>query len=532
MALGLIFVRNFVNMNTEKNTRWSWMLILLSLIVLSLFVGYWNYQAYTEAKNQLATDIQYELGAAYNEVKDSYIQSDIFSFIQKTYDHDSLDITVVEKKKLVPKTKNEIISFEEKRNDFPERHSRDSALKLYSITYMMDDSLNQKKISGNQLKLVRNKKGNLIWVTNDSIVEKEKFPLPLNKNISEIHFDNLFTSSIDRDKKTYALFDKKLIEKNLPSSYVVITSVDNHPNDFKVAYESNTFGKARWEIAIYAYRAYLLKKILPNILFSIFLLGIVGLAFWTLMQNWIKQQELVKTKSEFINNMTHELKTPLATVGVALEAIADFDPMEDAAKTKEYIDISRNEVNRLSLLVDKVLNMAQFDSESPNLNLDTIDLSTIIEKITRSMKVTLNNKDATLNIDIEDNLLLHGDAVHLSNVLYNMLDNALKYSSYQPTITIQAEKENDLIKLSVEDNGSGISPEHLKYIFDRFYRIPTQDRHNVKGHGLGLSYVKEIVKLHGGSISAKSTLGKGSQFIIKLPAITKPPLFHAQQSIL
>ena len=507
-------------MNTEKNKRWSWALILMSLIVLSLFVGCWNFQAYAKAKSQLATDIRYELGAAYNEVKDSYIQDDIFLFLNRNIQKDSLTVTISDTEHHLPQ--DEIIYFETESDDFPHSAIQESTLRSWA--FQLNDSLNLKEttpIKSSRFKLVQNEKGNWVWADKDTLVEKERFVFPFKKNSKKNPFDNFFTSSIDRDKKTYALFGKKLIEKKLPSSYTIVESKNTHLDDFKVAYESNTFGNARWEVAILSYQSYLFKKILPNILFSIFLLSIVGLAFWTLIQNWIKQQELVKTKSEFINNMTHELKTPLATVGVALEAIADFDPVKDAAKTKEYVNISRGEVTRLSLLVDKVLNIAQFESEDPNLNLETIDLSTIIEKITHSMKVSLNNKGAMLHVDIEDNLFLQGDTVHLSNVIYNMLDNALKYNPYQPTISIEAKKENDYINLAIKDNGAGIDPAHLKYIFDRFYRIPTQDMHNVKGHGLGLSYVKEIIKLHGGSIAAKSAVGEGTQFTITLPAISK-----------
>lgn len=494
-------------MNTEKNKRWSWALTLLSLMILSLFVGYWNYQAYSKAKNQLATDIRYELGAAYNEVKDSYIQDDIFLFLNRNNQKDSMTITVTETGEENDPPKNEIFYFEHQKDKFPKK---------------IGDPLDVKRtprISSSRFKLAQNEKGNLVWVKKDSLAKQERFTFPEKKNKNIFH--DFFSSSIDRDQQTYALFDKKLIAKNLPSSYTVVNNDNHHAQGLKIAYESKSFGNNTWEVVMSSYRPYLFKKILPNILFSLFLLSIVGLAFWTLIQNWIQQQQLVKTKSEFINNMTHELKTPLATVGVALEAIADFDPVVDAAKTKEYIDISRNEVNRLSLLVDKVLNIAQFESEDPNLNLETIDLKAIIEKITRTMKVTLNNKGASLNIDTEDNLYLKGDSVHLSNVIYNILDNALKYSPHQPTISISAKKENDRINLSIKDNGSGIAPTHLKYIFDRFYRIPTQDRHNVKGHGLGLSYVKEIVKLHGGSITAKSAVGEGTQFNITLPAVSK-----------
>ena len=163
---------NFINMNTEKNKRWSWVLILLSLIVLSLFIGYWNYQAYSKVKNQLATDIRYELGAAYNEVKDAYVK-DIFSFVSKTTSKDSNNITIVSKKQFVPKI--EITSFEEEGSDFSKTSAQDT-IKSLSI-FMIDDSPNQKSTTTNssEFRLVQNEKGGLIWAKRDSIDEKDPF---------------------------------------------------------------------------------------------------------------------------------------------------------------------------------------------------------------------------------------------------------------------------------------------------------------------------------------------------------------------
>ena len=318
--------------------------------------------------------------------------------------------------------------------------------------------------------------------------------------------------------KIYALFKEKLEELQLPSQFVVVNDPTSLPDGLRIKYHSAGMGFSNWMIDLQRYQPFLLRKMVPTLLFSLFLLGMIGLAFWSLITNWIKQHRLSVVKNEFISNVTHELKTPIATVGVALEAISNFDLSREEEKAKEYIDITRNEVNRLSLLVDKVLNVAAFDSNAAKLNLEKVDLNKIIKDIIRSLKLQFDSKNAKVEYHSENNdAVIVGDPLHMSNVVYNIVDNALKYSGTNPEIQLRLEENDNELILSVADNGKGIPKEYLDKVFDRFFRVPNDDIHDVKGHGLGLNYVKNVIEGHGGKITVSSQESIGTTFKITLP---------------
>lgn len=216
--------------------------------------------------------------------------------------------------------------------------------------------------------------------------------------------------------------------------------------------------------------------------------------------------------------MTHELKTPLSTVSVALEAISNFDVLEDRAKTKDYLAISQSEITRLSLLVDKVLSFQKMESGLEKMKKDEIVIQELIEKVIGSMRLQLEKKGATLETEFpEESVRIAGDQVHLTNVLYNLIDNALKYSNAHPHIKISLQSVSDKIVLKIADNGIGIPQEFISGIFDRFFRVPDGERHNTKGYGLGLFYVKQVLELHGGQISVDSKEQEGSCFTLTIP---------------
>lgn len=268
------------------------------------------------------------------------------------------------------------------------------------------------------------------------------------------------------------------------------------------------------------YRDYIFQKTLPELLFSLALFGCVSLAFFTVFKNLQAQRRLTDQKNDFIQNVTHELKTPIATVGVAIEALRNFDALQSPARTKEYLDISKSELNRLSLLVDKVLRMSLFEKTEPVLHLEPLDLRALVEEVLASMKLQFENLDAVVNFEVTgDNFQLQGDRMHLASVVYNLLDNALKYSSGQPEIAVRLFCEANEIKLQVADNGIGIPPEHRERIFEKFYRVPTGNVHNAKGHGLGLSYVASVVQKHGGKIAVESGDNLKTSFTIRLPRL-------------
>lgn len=263
---------------------------------------------------------------------------------------------------------------------------------------------------------------------------------------------------------------------------------------------------------------FVLKRISPQVFFSVFLTALTSISFWFLFRSIRAQQRLAELKNDFISNMTHELKTPVTTVGVAIEALKNFNGLENKELTKEYLTIAQNELNRLSLLTDKILKTAIFENKGIDFQPETVNLEKIIEQTLSSMKLVFDKHHASISFEkIGSDFQLQGSQVHLTNVVYNLLDNALKYSNENSIIKILLIGTGKEIILSVEDNGIGILPEYKKKVFEKFFRVPTGNVHNSKGYGLGLSYVDSVVKEHGGTIKVESEVKKGSKFIVHLP---------------
>jgi two-component system, OmpR family, phosphate regulon sensor histidine kinase PhoR len=266
------------------------------------------------------------------------------------------------------------------------------------------------------------------------------------------------------------------------------------------------------------YGPILVRRMAPQIAFSAFLFLTILVSFLLIYRSWQKQRQLAALKNDFISNVTHELKTPIATVSVAIEALRNFNALSDPEKTREYLDISHNELNRLSMLVDKVLKMSIFERKEPDLNLEPLDLREMVQTILDSMKLQFENASAQVEFHSQgEDFSMQGDRIHLTSVVYNLLDNALKYSNGHPEIQVELQNSGPELTLSVADKGVGIAPEYQSRIFEKFFRAPTGDTHNIKGHGLGLTYVAGVVRKHGGAIELESRPGKGSRFVIRLP---------------
>jgi two-component system phosphate regulon sensor histidine kinase PhoR len=263
---------------------------------------------------------------------------------------------------------------------------------------------------------------------------------------------------------------------------------------------------------------YLLKKLMLPILVSIFLVGITVFSFVLLLRNLMQQRRLAQLKNEFVSNITHELKTPIATVGVAIEALRNFNAINDPERTREYLDISSAEIHRLGLLVDKVLKLSMFENREIALQKESFDLLQLTQEVMASMKLQFEKQNAIVTLETSgNNFVIEADKLHISSVVYNLLDNALKYSKEKPEIDIYLSAHSQHVSLQVSDKGIGIPKEYKGKIFEKFFRIPGGDRHNIKGYGLGLSYVNHILHRHMGFIEVKSELGKGSTFIVNIP---------------
>lgn len=264
--------------------------------------------------------------------------------------------------------------------------------------------------------------------------------------------------------------------------------------------------------------AYILKRLGLPILVSFLLVGLTILSFVLLLRNLIQQRKLTRIKNEFISNITHELKTPIATVSVAIEAMKNFNALQDPARTREYLDISGNELQRLSLLVDKVLKLSMFEKQEVEVRPENFDLKVLVEEVTHSMRLQLEKYGAQVQVDATGaDTMIRADRLHITSVIFNLLDNALKYSKAHPSIQVSIDNNSTETVFSVTDNGIGIPAEYKNKVFEKFFRVPSGDTHNVKGYGLGLSYVAHVIHQHKGTIQVESQPGIGTKFIIKIP---------------
>ncbi|MGZ3844502.1 MAG: sensor histidine kinase [Flavisolibacter sp.] len=272
-----------------------------------------------------------------------------------------------------------------------------------------------------------------------------------------------------------------------------------------------------YRLDIHEKSSFVLKRIAIPILFSIFLVAFTALSFSLLYRNLLRQNKLSEIKNEFISNITHELKTPIATVSVAIEALRSFNANLDPERTKEYLDISANELQRLSLLVDKVLKLSMFEKREIDLQYELLDMKSLVDEVAASLRLQFEKHHAQVNITSSGDTSLEADRLHLVSVIFNLLDNALKYSAEDPQINVHIIGEEKKVNLVIEDSGIGIPEEYRGRIFEKFFRVPTGNLHNAKGYGLGLSYVAHVINRHNGTINVESIPGDGSKFIISLP---------------
>lgn len=264
-------------------------------------------------------------------------------------------------------------------------------------------------------------------------------------------------------------------------------------------------------------QGYLLSKVWSAMVSSGFLVLVILFCFGYSIRTIVRQKKLSEMKNDFINNMTHELKTPIATVSLAVEALNDKD-IEQSKLRSKYIKVIGEENKRLGDQVEKVLQIAAIDRRDYNLRQEILRMSDMVKSAAEHIAIQVEQRGGRLNmIEKAENDMVNGDEMHLTNIILNLLDNANKYSPEAPNITLRTASDDEDFIISIHDKGIGMSKEQQKHIFEKFYRVSTGDVHNVKGFGLGLAYVHRIVEAHGGRIFVDSEPGKGSKFSITLP---------------
>jgi two-component system phosphate regulon sensor histidine kinase PhoR len=254
------------------------------------------------------------------------------------------------------------------------------------------------------------------------------------------------------------------------------------------------------------------------LLVSLVFMLILIFSFYYTISTIFRQKKLSEIKNDFISNMTHEFKTPISTISLACEVLNDKSIEKSPERLSNYVRMIGDENKRLSLLVENILQTAILDKGEFKLKVQDIDLHNLIGQSIVNIRLQVENKGGTIGKELKaTRSVVKGDRVHLTNIVFNLIDNALKYTSGEPKISISTRNDEAGIFISVKDNGIGISKENQKRIFETMYRVPTGNIHNVKGFGLGLSYVKAVVEKHKGSIGVESEPGKGSTFTVYLP---------------
>ena len=310
-------------------------------------------------------------------------------------------------------------------------------------------------------------------------------------------------------RKDDSTMNRNVFPKELLAKFPVITK--SHPT-YKLRDDSH-FVRAMFSDPF----SYIISKMGFIFISSVLLIVLITILIFILLRLLLREKKLSAIKNDFISNITHEFKTPVATVSAAIEALTDFNVLNDTEKTNRYLSHSKKELERLSGLVDKLLNISIYENRQLKLNPEPVNIDETIQAIIQSHLLAAPKK---INFTYNNSSGIHSvkaDKIHFHHSVNNVIDNSIKYSGAAVDIQIKCTLENDFLVIAVTDNGNGIAEKDIRFVFDKFYRVNDTARHAVKGHGLGLNYVKNIVESHHGWCILKSNPGKGSVISLAWP---------------
>ena len=355
-----------------------------------------------------------------------------------------------------------------------------------------------------------------------NVLKNKLSKLPVYDRVNQNHLENLIRKEIKkRDLKSdfeFGIFQNGLATKVKSSGFKL-----NSKATYGVPIFSNTNPDAGFQLFV-NYKdknEQIVKSVFWMAILCALFSIIIILTFYFTVKQLFNQRQISQIKTDFINNMTHEFKTPIATINLALDSLKNTKIFDDAEKNKRYLKMIRDENKRMHAQVENVLRISKLERNELNIEKERYELHDIVDNAAQAVELIVENREGYINKHYSaDKSSVLANQSHLTNVFINILDNAIKYSKEQPKIDIFTENVKNFIVLRVSDQGIGMTKSTLKKVFDKFYREHTGDVHNVKGHGLGLAYVKRIVDDHNGEINVESEKDKGSSFIIKLPLIT------------
>jgi signal transduction histidine kinase len=442
-----------VAMNTTQKVKLPWIkyLMIVSQVVLVVFTAQWLVSQYNRQEDQLKTGLNQLFADMQQQISDSLLLNNVIT-------PETLTMPVGTQAAITPKA------------------------------YLKGDSV--KPLSSRELSLLLKQVAHV-----SSKQEKALF------SMDTIAFNELFTSTMRHNGW------------NFTTAWINNTDAAKMPEQ-ALFIKSNFFTREKG-LVVSNYRGYLLGRIVPQMLFILVLLSLTGAACWLAYKSLNQQLKLGQLKDDFISNMSHELKTPIATVKVALEALNNFNVIDNPQRSREYLAMAILEMDRLELLATEALNTSLLESGKLFVKPEPYNIKLLVEEVLQVLQLRLQQHNATVHFETTGTDFVSAiDKLHTQGVLINLVDNSLKYGIAPVKINIALIDTGDTIQLSVADNGPGIPEEYKERVFEKFFRVPAGNEHKTKGYGLGLSYAAQIMRQHNGSIQVNNIAGGGCRFTL------------------
>jgi signal transduction histidine kinase len=494
-----------------NDKRYRYILYTISLVIMATIAIqiYWNYKNYLTNKQQLVNDVQTSLDKAVDDYYADLAKKTTMGFSFEgpnrgnLFDERSAFIKI-------------LTDIDEKNKQFKSLDSVNAnAIEGITVFRGLEADSMMKSSSTRKNKYIDSLSADIKSLKLDSTnIDLSHIEILTSKVFVSIKNDSLDVKAIDSLLKEdllrknisvdYNLAYKKNTHKHNSGIKVVSTYKDPDSLKHKSQWALSTFSKSTFlpensklEISFTNETKVVLQRILGGILISILLVLAVISCLFYLLKVIKHQKQLAEVKNDLISNITHEFKTPIATISVALESITSFNSIEDKEKTKKYIDMSSNQLSKLNVMVEKLLETATLDSDSLQLNKEETDIVSLLIALCNKYQIQNTEKTIQTSYKVEE-LITNVDVFHFENAINNILDNAIKYGG--DLITIDLISKNENFEIVISDNGSGINKANKDRIFEKFYRVPKGNTHNVKGFGIGLYYTKTIIDKHNGTI--------------------------------
>lgn len=486
-----------------KKSRLSFFLIIGSMVLLVGLELWWLRSEYRSAADSFERETDLIFKSTIKQITDSAFYGNLRKLVQQRENNDSLGISFPP------------VGF------WKNRSEGSGQIKIESIEIKAESGEDDQHNKLSKIEIKRQSGSDSSARSNVSIFRSNNdkgrrdvrfvFDIGLD-SVKTDSIQHIFGNALNKEHARLKLHILQ-VEKSLPTFYLENDSIPFTTDFYRLG--NNYMYAAQFE----GVRCHIIQTMLPKIGFSLLLTALVLLSFMVLHRSRKSQERLLMLKNEFIANVTHELKTPVATVGVALEAIRDFDVLKDPEKASKYLEMAEKEVQRLNSITDKILKESVFDFQQEiRIHKKPVILSECIQNVAKSMEMTIKATGMELKLHLESNAEISGHEAHLEEMLQNLIENALKYAA-TGKIIIRLYAEDRYLRLIINDEGPGIPDEHLSKVMDKFYRVPTGDIHNVKGYGLGLSYVAGVVKSHHASINLTNKKEGGLRVEIKFPIV-------------